>query len=307
MAARVLASAVFLYIISPIAHYGKEALEMLLEFTKMHGAGNDYIYIDCFDKEIENPGELSIRLSDRHFGIGGDGVILVCSSKVADAKMRMFNADGSEGRMCGNGIRCVGKFVYEKKNIRKPVLTIETLAGIKTLEIHEVDGQVESITVDMQAPGLSPESIPTTLEGEKVIDRPVDIDGITYNLTCVSMGSPHAVVFCKEDVRNLELEKIGPKFEKNPIFPDGVNTEFINVIDKNTLRMRVWERGSGETLACGTGASATAVACILNGLTEEQVTVKLLGGDLEIYWDKKDNCVYMTGPATTVFEGEVEI
>lgn len=280
---------------------------MLLEFTKMHGAGNDYIYIDCFDKEIENPGELSIRLSDRHFGIGGDGVILVCSSKVADAKMRMFNADGSEGRMCGNGIRCVGKFVYEKKNIRKPVLTIETLAGIKTLEIHEVDGQVESITVDMQAPGLSPESIPTTLEGEKVIDRPVDIDGITYNLTCVSMGSPHAVVFCKEDVRNLELEKIGPKFEKNPIFPDGVNTEFINVIDKNTLRMRVWERGSGETLACGTGACASVVAANLNGFCEknQQIKVMLTGGDLHINYT--GDTVFMTGGCEIVFEGSVKL
>ncbi|MBE7067231.1 MAG: diaminopimelate epimerase [Ruminococcaceae bacterium] len=280
---------------------------MMLEFTKMHGAGNDYIYIDCFNGEPEDPGALSVRLSDRHFGIGGDGVILVCASHVADAKMRMFNADGSEGRMCGNGIRCVGKFVYEKKNIRKPVLTIETLAGIKTLEIHEVEGQVESITVDMQAPGLSPQSIPTTLTGETVIDRPVDIDGTTYNITCVSMGSPHAVVFCKEDVRNLDLEKIGPKFEKNPIFPDGVNTEFINVIDKNTLRMRVWERGSGETLACGTGACASVVAANLNGFCEknQQIKVMLTGGDLHINYT--GDTVFMTGGCEIVFEGSVKL
>ena len=233
-------------------------------------------------------------------------MILVCPSDVADAKMRMFNADGSEGRMCGNGIRCVGKFVYEKRGVKKPVLTIETLAGIKTLKMHAEDGEVSSITVDMQAPGLDPDSIPTVLPGENVIDRPIIIDGVTYNITCVSMGSPHAVIFCDEDVRTLELEKIGPKFEKNPIFPEGVNTEFINIIDKNTLRMRVWERGSGETLACGTGACASVVAATLNGYCEknQQVKVVLLGGDLTIEYT--DETVFMTGGAEFVFDGTVK-
>lgn len=278
----------------------------MINFTKMHGAGNDYIYIDCFEQQIDDPGALSRRLSDRHFGVGGDGVILVCPSDVADAKMRMFNADGSEGRMCGNGIRCVGKFVYEKRGVKKPVLTIETLAGIKTLKMNAEDGEVSSITVDMQAPGLNPDSIPTVLPGENVIDRPIIIDGVTYNITCVSMGSPHAVIFCDEDVRTLELEKIGPKFEKNPIFPEGVNTEFINVIDKNTLRMRVWERGSGETLACGTGACASVVAATLNGYCEknQQVKVVLLGGELTIEYT--DETVFMTGGAEFVFDGTVK-
>lgn len=278
----------------------------MINFTKMHGAGNDYIYIDCFEQQIDDLGALSRRLSDRHFGVGGDGVILVCPSDVADAKMRMFNADGSEGRMCGNGIRCVGKFVYEKRGVKKPVLTIETLAGIKTLKMNAEDGEVSSITVDMQAPGLNPDSIPTVLPGENVIDRPIIIDGVTYNITCVSMGSPHAVIFCDEDVRTLELEKIGPKFEKNPIFPEGVNTEFINVIDKNTLRMRVWERGSGETLACGTGACASVVAATLNGYCEknQQVKVVLLGGELTIEYT--DETVFMTGGAEFVFDGTVK-
>lgn len=278
----------------------------MINFTKMHGAGNDYIYIDCFEQQIDDPGALSRRLSDRHFGVGGDGVILVCPSDVADAKMRMFNADGSEGRMCGNGIRCVGKFVYEKRGVKKPVLTIETLAGIKTLKMNAEDGEVSSITVDMQAPGLNPDSIPTVLPGENVIDRPIIIDGVTYNITCVSMGSPHAVIFCDEDVRTLELEKIGPKFEKNPIFPEGVNTEFINVIDENTLRMRVWERGSGETLACGTGACASVVAATLNGYCEknQQVKVVLLGGELTIEYT--DETVFMTGGAEFVFDGTVK-
>lgn len=278
----------------------------MINFTKMHGAGNDYIYIDCFEQQIDDPGALSRRLSDRHFGVGGDGVILVCPSDVADAKMRMFNADGSEGRMCGNGIRCVGKFVYEKRGVKKPVLTIETLAGIKTLKMNAEDGEVSSITVDMQAPGLNPDSIPTVLPGENVIDRPIIIDGVTYNITCVSMGSPHAVIFCDEDVRTLELEKIGPKFEKNPIFPEGVNTEFINIIDKNTLRMRVWERGSGETLACGTGACASVVAATLNGYCEknQQVKVVLLGGELTIEYT--DETVFMTGGAEFVFDGTVK-
>lgn len=278
----------------------------MINFTKMHGAGNDYIYIDCFEQQIDDPGALSRRLSDRHFGVGGDGVILVCPSDVADAKMRMFNADGSEGRMCGNGIRCVGKFVYEKRGVKKPVLTIETLAGIKTLKMNAEDGEVSSITVDMQAPGLDPDSIPTVLPGENVIDRPIIIDGVTYNITCVSMGSPHAVIFCDEDVRTLELEKIGPKFEKNPIFPEGVNTEFINVIDENTLRMRVWERGSGETLACGTGACASVVAATLNGYCEknQQVKVVLLGGELTIEYT--DETVFMTGGAEIVFDGSVK-
>lgn len=278
----------------------------MINFTKMHGAGNDYIYIDCFEQQIDDPGALSRRLSDRHFGVGGDGVILVCPSDVADAKMRMFNADGSEGRMCGNGIRCVGKFVYEKRGVKKPVLTIETLAGIKTLKMNAEDGEVSSITVDMQAPGLNPDSIPTVLPGENVIDRPIIIDGVTYNITCVSMGSPHAVIFCDEDVRTLDLEKIGPKFEKNPIFPEGVNTEFINVIDENTLRMRVWERGSGETLACGTGACASVVAATLNGYCEknQQVKVVLLGGELTIEYT--DETVFMTGGAEFVFDGTVK-
>ena len=281
----------------------------VVEFTKMHGIGNDYIYIDCFDKMVADPERLAVVMSDRHFGVGGDGVVLIAPSKVADARMIMFNLDGSEGNMCGNAIRCVGKYVYDVRGIKKNPITIETKSGIKTLELHEEDGQVVSAKVDMGAAILEPAKIPVTLEPDEngmVVNRTVSIDGKDYGLTCVSMGNPHAVTFV-ESVDDLDLEKIGPKFEFDPIFPERVNTEFVKVIDDHTIQMRVWERGSGETMACGTGACASAVASVLNGYCpkNEDITVKLRGGDLTIRYT--DETVFMTGTCTKVFEGRMEI
>ncbi len=279
-----------------------------LRFTKMHGISNDYVYISTFDQPEEDWEQLAIRLSDRRTGIGGDGIILVCPSEVADAKMRIFNADGSEGKMCGNGIRCVGKFVYDKGLVPadKTTVTIDTLSGIKTLELTVRDGKVQSARVDMGAAILNPAAIPVKYEGETMIDAPLEVDGKTWNVTAVSMGNPHCVTFV-DDVDSLELEKLGPHFENHPIFPERVNTEFVRVIDDHTLQMRVWERGSGETWACGTGACATAVAACLNGYCQkgDDITVRLRGGDLVIRYT--DDTVIMTGPASTVFEGEVEI
>ena len=279
-----------------------------LRFTKMHGISNDYVYISTFDQPEEDWEQLAIRLSDRRTGIGGDGIILVCPSEVADAKMRIFNADGSEGKMCGNGIRCVGKFVYDKGLVPadKTTVTIDTLSGIKTLELTVRDGKVQSARVDMGAAILNPAAIPVKYEGETMINVPLEVDGKTWNVTAVSMGNPHCVTFV-DDVDSLELEKIGPHFENHPIFPERVNTEFVKVIDDHTLQMRVWERGSGETWACGTGACATAVAACLNGYCQkgDDITVHLRGGDLVIRYT--DDTVIMTGPASTVFEGEVEI
>ncbi len=278
------------------------------EFTKMQGCGNDYIYFDCVrGEEIKDPNSLAIRLSDRHFGIGGDGIILICKSDKADAKMRMFNLDGSEGKMCGNGIRCVAKYCYDTKIVTKKEFKIDTLSGIKDIKVvEEEDGKAKLISVGMGDAILKPKDIPTTLDGDIVVNRPINVGGKEYKITCVSMGNPHCVTFV-DDVKSIEIEKIGPMFENNEIFPERVNTEFIQVIDSKTLKMRVWERGSGETWACGTGACASAVAACLNGIAKEgeEITVKLLGGDLKIIY--KDGHVTMTGAAETVFTGCVEI
>lgn len=279
---------------------------MKLHFTKMQGCGNDYIYFNVFDQIIDNPEGLSVRLSDRHFGIGGDGVVLICPSDVADAKMRMFNLDGSEGKMCGNAIRCVGKYLYDNKIVDKQTITIDTLSGIKTLSLYLRGGEVYAVKVDMGKAVLTPNLIPVKLGGEEVIDRPVTIGDTPYNITCVSMGNPHCVVFV-DSVDTLDIEKVGPMFENSELFPERINTEFIRVLDSHTLKMRVWERGSGETWACGTGACAAAVAAVENGLCPkgEDITVKLRGGDLVINYT--DEGVFMTGSAVKVFEGIVEV
>ena len=279
---------------------------MKLKFTKMHGCGNDYIYFNCFNQVINNPGALSVKLSDRRYGIGGDGIILICPSKVADAKMRMFNLDGSEGKMCGNGIRCVGKYLYDNNMAKKSEISVETLSGIKTLKIAENNGKAELLTVNMGKPQLAAEKIPVNLSLNKIIDYEATFGGKNYNITCVSMGNPHCVFFCN-DINSIDIEKIGPAFENSELFPEKVNTEFVEIVDKNVLNMRVWERGSGETLACGTGASAAVVAAVLNGFCakNEDVTVNLKGGVLTINY--ADDAVYMTGGAEKVFEGVVEV
>jgi len=278
-----------------------------MKFTKMQGIGNDYVYVDCFKEQVVNPRETAIKVSDRHFGIGSDGLILIKPSKVADFFMEMYNADGSKAQMCGNGIRCVAKYVYDKGLTDKTAISVETLGGIKYLDLTVEGGEVSFVKVNMGAPELLAAKIPVKTDGKQAVDVPLSVGGKTYRITCVSMGNPHCVTFFKEDVRELKLEEIGPDFENHPSFPERINTEFVNVMDKKNLLMRVWERGSGETLACGTGACATAVAAILNGLTEDEVTVHLLGGELKISWDKKENLVYMQGPAVTVFEGEIHI
>ena len=277
-----------------------------MKFTKMHGIGNDYVYVNCFKETVEHPSEAAIKVSDRHFGIGSDGLILIKPSEVADGKMEMYNADGSQGAMCGNGIRCVAKYMYDYGITDKTSISVETKSGIKYLDLTIKDGKVDTVKVNMGTPILKAADIPVRSEKEQVIDEPVMVDGKEWKITCVSMGNPHAITYI-DDVKNLEIEKIGPKFENHEIFPDRVNTEFVHVIDRNIVEMRVWERGSGETLACGTGACAVAVSSILNGLTEEEVTVKLLGGDLKIFWDRTENKVYMTGSATTVFDGEINL
>ena len=277
-----------------------------MKFTKMHGIGNDYVYVNCFKETVKHPSEMAIKVSDRHFGIGSDGLILIKPSEVADGKMEMYNADGSQGAMCGNGIRCVAKYMYDYGITDKTSISVETKSGIKYLDLTIKDGKVDTVKVNMGTPILKAVDIPVRSEKEQVIDEPVMVDGKEWKITCVSMGNPHAITYI-DDVKNLEIEKIGPKFENHEIFPDRVNTEFVRVIDRNTVEMRVWERGSGETLACGTGACAVAVSSILNGLTEEEVTVKLLGGDLKIFWDRTENKVYMTGSATTVFDGEIDL
>ncbi len=281
--------------------------EILVKFTKMHGCGNDYIYVNCFTEKIEEPSVIAKKVSDRHFGIGSDGLILICPSETADFKMRMFNADGSEGKMCGNGIRCVAKYVYDNGMTDKEVITVETLSGIKTLQLAVSEGRVQAVTVDMGSPVLTPSQIPVKCEGDRMINQPVSVGGKEYYITCVSMGNPHAVVFTEEEVTALNLEKIGPLFENHEIFPDRVNTEFIHVINEKTIDMRVWERGSGETLACGTGACASVVACVLNHKTEDEVLVHLLGGDLEVRYDREKNTVLLTGPAEFICTGEIAI
>lgn len=277
-----------------------------LQFTKMQGLGNDYVYVDCTKKKLENASEVAVKVSDRHFGIGSDGLILINASSVADFEMEMYNADGSRGEMCGNGIRCVAKYVYDYGLTDQTHISVETLGGIKYLDLTVEKGRVRQVRVDMGRPMLCPTEIPVIANGESVIDMPIEVDGTEYRMTAVGMGNPHTVVFV-EDVDGLEIEQIGPKFEHHPCFPNRVNTEFVKVLDRNTVKMRVWERGSGETLACGTGACAVAVACILNGLTENKVTVQLLGGDLLIEWDREADKVYMTGPAEVVFDGEIEL
>lgn len=278
-----------------------------MKFTKMHGIGNDYVYVNCLEETVENPETVARFVSDRHFGIGSDGLILIKPSKTADFQMDMYNADGSSSQMCGNGIRCVAKYVYDYGLTDKTEVDIETKAGIKHIVLTVENQKAVKARVDMGEPILEPANIPVKGEGERFIDRPVLVDGKEYRMTCVSMGNPHAVVFMEEPVKDLDLEKIGPKFEFHEYFPERVNTEFMNVLDRRTMDMRVWERGSGETLACGTGTCASVVAAVLNDLTERQVLVHLLGGDLEILWDEKDNHVYMTGAAETVFEGEIDL
>ncbi|MCQ2539692.1 MAG: diaminopimelate epimerase [Acetatifactor sp.] len=285
-----------------------------MKFTKMQGCGNDYVYVNGFTEKIEQEKKPEIvrRLSDRHFGIGGDGVIFINPSDEADFEMEMFNADGTRSQMCGNGIRCVAKFVYDKGLTDSEHITIISGGAVKYLDLT-VDkkdagdrGNVSKVRVNMGKPILKPSDIPVVCEGERAIDTPITVLGKEYRMTCVSMGNPHAVIFM-DGVADLDLEKIGPYFENHEVFPERVNTEFVEIIDRKTVSMRVWERGTGETLACGTGCCAIAVACVLNGLTENAITVKVLGGELEIEWAGEDSVVYMTGPAVTVFEGEVEV
>ena len=282
---------------------------MKIKFTKMHGCGNDYVYIDCFDRIIDNPQKLSMILSDRRYGIGGDGIILICASDKADAKMRIFNKDGSEGKMCGNGIRCVAKYLWDSGKVKsKENISIETLSGVKTLEILSDSGNESVIKVDMGKADLNSQKIPMIFEKEKVVNEPITVNMENYNITCVSMGNPHCVIFCDE-VYSTKVKEIGSKLSSYRIFPEGVNVEFVSKLDSNNLIMRVWERGSGETLACGTGACAVTVASILNDKVDgsKPVTVQLLGGDLNISWERDENLVYMTGPATTVFDGEIDL
>lgn len=277
-----------------------------MKFTKMHGLGNDYVYVNCFEEKIDNPPAVARFVSDRHFGIGSDGLIMINPSKTADFEMEMYNADGSRGEMCGNGIRCVAKYVYDYGLTDKTQISVETLGGIKYLDLTVEDGKVSLVKVDMGKPELEADLIPIISEQEQVIDEPIEVDGKEYHMTGVSMGNPHTVIYV-DDVKGLDLEKIGPKFENHERFPKRINTEFVHCIDRQTVEMRVWERGSGETLACGTGACAVAVSSILNNLTDTQVTVKLLGGDLQIEWDREKDRVFMTGPATVVFDGVIDI
>lgn len=274
-----------------------------MRFTKMHGIGNDYIYINCFEERVEDPGALSVRMSRPHFGVGSDGVILICPSDVADFAMRMYNSDGSESEMCGNGIRCLGRYVYERGLTKKTSFTVMTGGGLKQLELKVSGGKVQSVRVDMGSPVLTPELIPTTLTGEMVMGAALHVGGASYKVHCVSMGNPHCVVFVK-DPDTVDLPELGPLFEHHEAFPRRTNTEFVQVISRNHLRMRVWERGAGETLACGTGACASLVAAVLTGQADRKVTMDLLGGSLELEWSPEDNHVYQEGPATFVYDGE---
>lgn len=277
-----------------------------LKFTKMHGAGNDYIYINCFEETVKNPEKLAIKVSDRHFGIGSDGLILISPSDKADFKMNIYNADGSEGMMCGNGIRCVSKYVYDNGMTDKDEISVETRSGIKLIKMNVENGKVVSARVNMGEPILEAEKIPTKFDGENVIRQKLTIDRKEYEVTCVSMGNPHCIVYV-DDVKNIDIEKIGPKFENNEMFPERINTEFVHVVSDTELDMRVWERGSGETLACGTGSCAVTVASVLCGYCKRNTEIKinLLGGTLTDIWTDGGD-VYMTGPAATVCTGEIE-
>ena len=277
-----------------------------MKFTKMHGCGNDYVYVNLFEEQIGDPAKVSIAVSDRHFGIGSDGLITIGPSEIADFRMRIYNADGSEAEMCGNGIRCVAKYVYDHKLTDKTEITVETGAGVKTLQLTVEDDKVTLVRVDMGEPILTPDEIPGVADGDRVVAEPIVVDDKEWRMTCVSMGNPHAVVFV-DDVAHFELEKYGPLFENHVRFPKRTNTEFVQIVSRNEAIMRVWERGSAETWACGTGTCATVMACILNGLTDNEVLVHLRGGDLRIAYDAKSNHIFMTGPATEVFEGEIQI
>lgn len=277
-----------------------------MKFTKMEGLGNDYVYVNCFQEKVENPSEVAIRVSDRHFGIGSDGLILIKPSEVADFCMEMYNADGTQSEMCGNGIRCVGKYVYDYGLTTKESISVETLAGIKYLDFQIENDKVAMITVNMGKPELVPEKIPVRSTKDILVKEPIEVCGKTYEMTCVSMGNPHCIVFV-DDTKTFPLEEVGPYFEQHEMFPNRVNAEFIQILDRKTVNMRVYERGTGETMACGTGACASTVACILNELTEDEITLHLLGGDLKVRWDRVEDTVYMTGPAKVVFDGEIEL
>ena len=275
-----------------------------MKFTKLHGCGNGYIYVNLFEEKLDNPAEMAIKVSDHHFGIGSDGLITIGPSEIADFAMRIYNADGSEAEMCGNGIRCVGKYVYDHGLTDKTSIAVESGAGIKYLTLNVENGKVATVCVDMGEPIFAPVEIPVVAEGDVVIDEPIQVGDKEWKMTCVSMGNPHAVVFIDTPVKDFELEKYGPLFEHHERFPKRTNTEFVRVISRTEADMRVWERGSAETWACGTGTCATVVACILKGLTDREVLVHLVGGDLVIRWDEDTNHVFMTGPATEVFSGE---
>lgn len=279
-----------------------------MKFTKMHGIGNDYVYVNCFKETVKNPAAVAKYVSDRHFGIGSDGLILIKPSDIADCEMDMYNMDGSSSAMCGNGIRCVAKYAYDFGIVNKTSIRVATKCGIKYLDLTVENGKVSTVKVNMGSPILTASQVPVVSENEQVIDEAIEVDGKTYHTTAVSMGNPHSIVYM-DNLDNLEIEKIGPAFENHPRFPERVNAEFVKVIDSHTVQMRVWERGSGETLACGTGACAVAVASILNNHVDGDmpVTVKLLGGDLQIFWDRKENLVYMTGAASTVYSGEIDL
>ncbi len=277
-----------------------------MEFTKMHGCGNDYVYVNCLKETVIKPSEVSVKVSDRHFGIGADGLILIKNSEKADFFMEMYNADGSQAEMCGNGIRCVAKYVYDYGLTKKTDISVDTLAGIKYLKLHICDNKVESVTVDMGSPIFVPSKIPALFDGDIIIDQPLIIQDVEFKVTCVSMGNPHAVVFM-EEIDTLELTELGPLFENNEKFPNRINTEFIQVLDRSHIKMRVWERGTGETLACGTGTCASVVACVLNGFTDNKVEVDVLGGRITVEYNKEENKVYMTGPAAVVFDGNIQI
>ena len=277
-----------------------------MKFTKMHGCGNDYVYVNLFEENLENPAEVSIKVSDRHFGIGSDGLITIGPSDKADFRMHIYNADGSEAEMCGNGIRCVAKYVYDHKLTDKTEITVETGAGVLTLILFPENGKVQQVRVDMGEPILTPAEIPVESSNDRVINEPIEVGGKTWNMTCVSMGNPHAVVFV-DDTDSFPLETYGPLFENHERFPKRTNTEFVQIISRTEANMRVWERGSAETWACGTGTCACVMACILNGKTEDKVLVHLRGGDLTIEYDRATNHVFMTGPATEVFSGEIEV
>lgn len=274
-----------------------------MKFTKMHGCGNDYVYVNGFVEEIKDKPAFVRAVSDRHFGVGGDGAIFINPSQEADFEMEMYNADGTRAEMCGNGIRCVAKYVYDKGLTDQTHISIVSFGKVKYLDLNVEDGQVASVRVNMGAPVLTAKEVPVVSSMEQSVDEPIEVGGKEYRMTCVSMGNPHAVVFM-EDVAHLDIAGVGPLFENHKAFPNRTNTEFVEVTDRSHVNMRVWERGTGETLACGTGCCATVVACILNGLTDDAVTVKVLGGEILIEWDRENNLVYMTGPAATVFEGE---